>query len=394
VKVTAIDSGLVRGHAELESTDRGVRPHRLPTWVRQRFPDAQLMSAESQPSGVRVVMRTAASVIELTVLAHRVEYRGVPRSRGRIDVFVNETMLHRDVLTGGNITEIDAETGEVTSRPGPTHTTVVTDLPPGDNLVEIWLPHNESLDLIELQSDAAIRADSRALPTWVHHGSSISQGSNATAPSEVWAAVAARRGNVDLRNLGFGGSALVDPFMARVIRDASADVISVKLGINVVNLDAMRLRAFVPAVDGFLDTIREGHPDTPIVLISPIFCGIHESTPGPLAIDTSTLGTGQLRFVADGPPGDVAQGRLTLEIIRRELHSLVGRRDEDPNLHYLDGTALYGSSDAEELPLPDNVHPDTAAHALIGKRFADWAFGGGGPFSPPTRRPQDPGMPR
>jgi hypothetical protein len=35
----------------------------------------------------------------------------------------------------------------------------------------------------------------------------------------------------------------VDQFTARVIRDSPADVISVKLGINVVNLDAMRLRA-------------------------------------------------------------------------------------------------------------------------------------------------------
>jgi hypothetical protein len=393
VKVTAIGSALLRGHTELEATDRGARPHRLPTWVRRRFPDAQLMSAESQPSGVRVVLRTSASVIELTVFAHRVEYKGAPRPRGCIDVFVNQIMTHRDVLTGGNVIELDAQTGEVARRPGPTHTTVVTDLPPGDNLVELWLPHNESLDLIELRSDAAIHPDTSALPTWLHHGSSISQGSNAAAPSQIWPVVAARRGNVDLRNLGFGGSALVDPFVARVIRDAPADFISVKLGINIVNLDAMRLRAFVPAVDGFLDTIREGHPDTPIVLISPLFCGIHEDTPGPLAIDTSTLGTDQLRFIASGPPGDESQGRLTLAVIRRELQSLVGRREEDHNLHYLDGTVLYGSSDADELPLKDNVHPDTAAHALIGRRFADWAFGGGGPFSSAARRPQDPTMP-
>lgn len=66
-----------------------------------------------------------------------------------------------------------------------------------------------------------------------------------------------------------------------MIRDTPADVISVKLGINVVNLDLMRRRAFAPAVDGFLDTIRDGHPRTPLILVSPIFCGIHEHTPGP-----------------------------------------------------------------------------------------------------------------
>jgi hypothetical protein len=96
-----------------------------------------------------------------------------------------------------------------------------------------------------------------------------------------------------------------------VIRDAPADLISVKLGINVVNLDAMRLRAFVPAVNGFLDTIRDGHPDTPLVLISPLFCGIHEDTPGPGAVDPDTLGTDHVTFTAAGRTGDHELGRLT-----------------------------------------------------------------------------------
>src|SRR6266704_1813796 len=108
-------------------------------------------------------------------------------------------------------------------------------------------------------------------PVWLRHGSSISQGSNATTPARTWPAVAARLAGAELRNLGIGGSALADPFTARVMRDAPADLVSVKLGINVVNLDSMRLRSFVPAVHGFLDTIRDGHPTTPLVIISPIF---------------------------------------------------------------------------------------------------------------------------
>ena len=51
-----------------------------------------------------------------------------------------------------------------------------------------------------------------------------------------------------------------------------------KLGINAIIRDAMRFRAFVPAAHGFLDTIREGHLETPLVVISPILCGIHEDT--------------------------------------------------------------------------------------------------------------------
>jgi hypothetical protein len=161
----------------------------------------------------------------------------------------------------------------------------------------------------------------------------------------------------------------------------------VKLGINVVNLDAMRLRAFVPAVNGFLDTVRDGHPDTPLVLISPIFCGIHEDTPGPGAVDLTTLGTGQVRFTATGRTGDTEYGRLTLRVIRDALAALAERRAADPHLHYLDGTTLYGEKDAADHPLPDALHPDTVTHHLIGERFAAHAFAPGNPFAAGAGRP-------
>ena len=124
-------------------------------------------------------------------------------------------------------------------------------------------------------------------PRWVHHGSSISHGSVATYPTEPWPVVAARLAGLDLVNLGFGGSALLDPFVARTIRDTPADRISLKLGINLVNLDLMRLRAFGPAVHGFLDTIRDGHPHTPLLVISPS-CARSTNTPRAPAPSTRT----------------------------------------------------------------------------------------------------------
>jgi hypothetical protein len=370
---TPITRDLLRGAAELEPTARGVLPHRLPREVRMRDADAQLLSMESQPSGLMLAFTTAATRVELEVHPSRIGYVGADRPRGRLDVFVDGEPLTRDALGGGDLTEVDLRTGAVASHSGPSHTLVLAGLPDGRKHIEIWLPHNETVELIALRSDAPVGAPTGARPLWVHHGSSISQGSNAAGPSEIWPAVAARRAGVELRNLGFGGSALVDPFMARIIRDSPADLISVKLGINVVNLDAMRVRSFVPAVHGFLDTIREGHPHTPLVVISPIFCGIHEHTPGPGAIDPASIGSDQVRFTATGRDGDEAGGRLTLSVIRRELRSLVERRADDPNLHYLDGTELFGEADEERLPLPDALHPGTSAHRLIGDRFADYA---------------------
>jgi lysophospholipase L1-like esterase len=185
---------------------------------------------------------------------------------------------------------------------------------------------------------------------------------------------------MELVNLGFGGGALLDPFVARAIRDTPADLISVKIGINLVNTDLMRLRAFAPAVHGFLDTVREGHPRNPLLVVSPLLCPIHEHTPGPAAPDLRRLSAGELSFRATGDPAD--RTRLTLDVIRNELSRIVLERSvEDPNLHYLDGRELYDEADFAGLPLPDQLHPDAAAHRLIGERFAERAFAAGGPLA-------------
>ena len=378
---TPLTLDFLRGFADIERTERGIRPHRLPQWVRELFPDPQLMMVEAQPSGVRVVAATTARGLELVTHPSRVGYKGADRPRGHVDLVVDGEFFGSDALTGGDLTEIDLQTGTTTLHQGQPHTSTFSGLPEGDKIVELWLPHNETIEIVDLRSDAPLASVAPTTRTWLHYGSSISHGSNSSSPTRIWPAVAALRGGVELHNLGFGGSAFADPFLAKVMRDTPADLISVKLGINIVNLDAFRLRTLVPVVHGFLDTIREGHPDTPIVLISPIFCGIHEDTPGPGAIDPASLDSGQVRFTATGTTGDTAFGRLTLRVIREALASLVKRRAADANLHYLDGTELYGEADSVEHPLPDALHPDTATHRIIGERFAQYAFGESGPFA-------------
>lgn len=373
-----MDPDFVHGATDLEPVARGLRVHRLPLSVRERDADPQLAMAQAQPSGVRVAVVTDARAVTLEVHTSRVGYRGIQRPRGALDILVDDTLRHTHVLTGGDLVEVDLQSGATTFEPGGTDSITVRDLPAGEKRIEFWLPHNEQVDLVALDADAPVRSAPRTGPVWLHHGSSISHGSNAATPTAIWPVIAARRAGMHLHNLGFGGSALVDPFLARVLRDTPADVISVKLGINVVNLDAMRLRSFVPAVHGFLDTIRDGHPETPLVLVSPIFCGIHEQTPGPGAFDPAALAAGRVTFVATGDPADTAAGRLTLRVIRDALAEIVGRRSDDPHLSHLDGLTLYGEADAEQHPLPDALHPDTDTHTLIGERFADAVFGSNG----------------
>ncbi|MEU2282178.1 GDSL-type esterase/lipase family protein [Streptomyces sp. NPDC013178] len=380
---TPLTPDLLRGALEVERTEQGLLPHRLPAAARAQCGDAQLAMAEAQPSGVRLVFRTRATTLELDTLPTKRVYVGAPpRPDGVYDLLVNGRLTARASVTGGNTITIDMTTGTFEHRPGRPGTLRFTDLPEGSKDMEIWLPHNETTALVALRTNAPVEAapasDRRV---WLHHGSSISHGSDAASPTGIWPALAASLGGVELINLGLGGSALLDPFTARALRDTPADLISVKIGINLVNTDLMRLRAFGPAVHGFLDTIREGHPTTPLLVVSPILCPMHEDTPGPSAPDFSDLGTGQLRFVAMGDPAEVASGKLTLGVIREELARIVDRRAaDDPNLHYLDGRGLYGETDAAELPLPDQLHPDATTHRRMGERFAELAFGEGGAF--------------
>lgn len=383
---TPITAELLRGALDLEHTARGVLPHRLPAWARARSTDGQLAMVEAQPAGVRLAFRTRATAIELDTLPTRYAYGGMPsRPDGVYDLLVDGELTDQAGVVGGDTVTIDMTSGAAEHRPGPPGTVRFTGLPDRRKDVEIWLPHQERTELVSLRTDAPVeRTPAQGRRVWLHHGSSISQGSNATSPTATWPARAAALGGVDLVNLGFGGSAMLDPFTARTLRDTAADLISVKIGINLVNADVMRLRAFGPAVHGFLDTVRDGHPDTPLLVISPILCPIHEDTPGPGAFDLDALRSGHLRFRATGDPAERAAGKLTLGVIRDELARITAQRAaDDPNLHHLDGLDLYGEGDAAELPLPDRLHPDTATHRLIADRFAERVFAPGGPFAGP-----------
>lgn len=245
---TDITAGILRGAFDLERTAHGVLPHRLPAWARAQSPDPQLARAESQPSGVRLVFRTRATAIELDTLPTKRVYVSLPpRPDGVYDLLIDGRLAGQASVSGGNTLTMNLTTGQAEHQPGPAGTLRFTDLPAGDKDIEIWLPHNETTELIALRTDAPTGpVPDRGRTVWLHHGSSISQGSDAASPTTTWPALAAALGGVELINLGLGGSALLDPFTARTLRDTPADLISLKLGINLLNTDLMRLRAFTP----------------------------------------------------------------------------------------------------------------------------------------------------
>lgn len=366
----------IRGALDLERTDAGLLPWRLPAWTRPQYPHERMAEAVAQSSGVRLAFRTAATALELEILTSAWHYPGdTEPDTGAVDLVIDGAYAGSAAAPVGNVRH-ESEPGVtgrfVAGEPGRVR---FGGLPDGEKDVELWLPQQTRTELVALWADAGVsppRATGRR--RWVHHGSSISHCHEAASPTGTWPVVAAALGGVDVLNLGFGGNAHLDPYVARTIRDQPADLISLKLGINVVNGASLRQRTFVPAVHGFVDLIRDGHPETPLLLISPVICPAAEEVPGPTSTDLSRPEPTH----AHGDPADVAAGALTLTVIRETLAGIVERR-ADPHLHYLDGRELFGAGDLADLP--DGLHPNADGYRRMGHRFAALAFGAGGVFA-------------
>ena len=201
---TPLEAGLVRGAVELEPTEHGLQPHRLPEWARRQIPDGQLAMAEAQPSGVRVAFRTRATAIELDVIPTKMVYVGAPaRPDGVYDLLVDGRLAARATASGGNVLTVDMTTGSMVTEAGPVGTVRFTGLPADEKHVEIWVTFREVTELVALRTDAPVEpVPDRGRRVWLHHGSSISQGSDAESPTTTWPALAASLGGVELVNLG------------------------------------------------------------------------------------------------------------------------------------------------------------------------------------------------
>jgi hypothetical protein len=378
----ALEAGPVDlvGALDLDRSPTGITPRRLPAWTRPQIPDPVMDVMLQIPSGVRLRFLTDSTAFELDVMLTM--FRILPNAAmpAVFDLLVDGERTGQVRTDAGTIVTVDLADPTQLSIDEGTSTTIRFDgLPATSKVVELWLPQSAVVELrgLRIERRASIgRAPEPARRHWIHYGSSISHCMEADSPTTTWPAVAARAAEVELMSLGFAGQCMLDQFVARTIRDVQADLVSMKVGINLVNGDAMRERTFAPALHGFLDTVREGQAETPILLVSPIYCPSVEDKPGPTIMGRDG------RFVTVDGLDDVRLTCLTLEKIRQTMADVVAARRKlgDANLHYLNGLELFGPSDAEDLP--DDLHPNAAGYVRIGQRFAALAFGPRGVFAP------------
>lgn len=349
-----------------KGADGWLTPRRLPDWTRMQFADDGIERYTKFPSGVRLRFQTCADQIVLKVRVSKLVITGISEAMrpAVFDLLVNGVEKESVTAEHGNILRLTAAAPSVfteTLEPGEPDVLIFDGLGDDEKEIEIWLPTTAIAELASISASSEILFPKvQTKRRWVHYGSSISQCSEALRPMDAWPIRASQILNLDLINFGFAGECQLDGFSARTIADTSADFISLKLGINTVNADSMRERAFIPAVHNFLDVIREKQPVTPILLISPVWCPLHENTPGPTMID------GQ-RLYGKERPAELAVGALTLTLIRSILKDVATKRN-DSNLHFMNGLELFSSADHERMP--DGLHPDSLGYRLMGERFA------------------------
>jgi hypothetical protein len=357
----------LRGVARMNKTERGLSLSRLPEWTyAQHAHEPGVAKMAERLAGAHIDLETKATNIKVTYRSLRDSNPSTNWISGPSTIAVTTEGFEQSISHSNGdlrVWNFDVIEQEIEGE----DSVAEFELPATDKarIVQIWLPQNCPIELISIEANDDWQPPSFGFqPLWVHYGSSISHCEDADGPLGVWQVAAARELGLDVYNLGLGGCANLEQFAARTIRDMPAQLISLKLGINVVNNASYTARTFGPAVHGFIDTIRDAHKTTPILVISPVCCPAHENNPGPSETDANGMVKGQ-EFSRHSWIGE-----LTLRGIREILTEVVAKRSAtDPNIHYMDGLQLFNETEA--LTMPDGIHPDADGYLKIASNFVE-----------------------
>jgi len=308
------------GAISVDHTADWSMPWRIPHTQRDLFPPKELQDRTAMPAGVRIAFRSNTQQVAGTLLP------------------VAE-MAPIDLCCDGELIGTLSLDAQDRFHFG--------DLPAGDKLIELWLPQfgEFRLQTLTIDDDATLMAAVDERPRWITYGSSITQCRTAASPTQTWPAIVARNRNLNLTCLGFGGQCHLDPMIARLIHDLPVAYLSLCVGINIYGGASLSPRTFRGAIIGFVQIVRDAHPEIPIVLVSPIVSPPRETTPNAVG--------------------------FTLQAMRDEVVAAadVLQAAGDSALHYVDGLEIFGAEYTHLLP--DELHPDAEGYRLMGQNFTE-----------------------
>lgn len=231
--------------------------------------------------------------------------------------------------------------------------------PAAEAVVTIRLPHGlegpftvhppeaQSPVILGLRALGGSIAPPAPRPRWVVHGDSITEGWWSTRPAHSWPAVAGRTLGLDTVNLGYAGAARGEPAIAEQLSTLPADLITLAFGTNCWSGTPCSATLLYETTRAFVELVRQGHPDTPILLVSPVLRPDAERSPNRLGATLAELRTAMEEAVRDRRGGGPGYG------------------SGDKRLVLLPGRDLLHPGQ-----LADGLHPNDEGHAALAAAVA------------------------
>lgn len=210
------------------------------------------------------------------------------------------------------------------------------DLPRSDGAFTVHLPEalRPAIHGVRPIGGGTIEPAARR-PRWLVHGDSIVEGWSVSRPHLAWPALAGRILGVETVNLGYAGAARGELATAEHIASLRADLITIAFGTNCWSRTPHSAGLLYETTLAFLDLVRQGHPDVPLLVVSPVVRPDAETTPNALG---ATL---------------------------RDLRAAVERAALDARAELLPGEGLLHAGH-----LVDGVHPGDEGHAVLAEAVA------------------------
>ncbi len=239
--------------------ENGGELYRLPVKLKSTY-RPPVWDLAQEPRGGRIRFRTNSSAVAI-----RLEYPRPPdgtnmHAFGQTGVDLYADGVYRDTAIAGR----DAAPGKTVEH------TFFKGQPHIDREITIYLSLYMPVRVLGIgfEPDARVdRAKPFVLPApVVFYGTSITQGGCASRPGMSYQAILGRMLNLDFVNLGFSGNGKGEPEVARAVASLKASAFVLDFAQNNPTVESLA-QVYAP----FLDTVRKAHPETPILVITPIY---------------------------------------------------------------------------------------------------------------------------